>query len=939
MLEVVISLIVVAIIVIAIFYIISIWIYKRAPSNMCFIRTGFLGTKVCLGKGAIVLPVFHDVTWVSLETLKFAVARAREQAVLTADNIRIDVTAELYAHVGHTEEAVLTAARTLGEKTFDADKVRNLLEAKVVGALRSFAATKTLKQLHENRDAFAREIKESVSESFVANGLMLEEVTIVALEQSTKEYFRTDNVFDAEGLKVITEITSDARRKVHNTEKQTTVALRQKDLTTQLELLDIERQEAFARASQDKEIANEQAKQLREKQVYVLDQRMAIEQRELENEKALEQLRTERDIAVTLEAKRREISEVQKDLALEQERRDREVALIAKAQEQELADIRRHLAIEKAEKDREIELIAKARDAELAEIARDLARERAEREKDIDLSAKERERQETEIARQTAVTAAEERAREQRHQVSEETALAVRRRSFETRLGVLQIDRDEAIAVAKQEQDVSNERARILSEQQRFVLDRRWEVEQEEIRKAQLLEAAQIQKDIALIEEAKQREAAEIRRALARAQEERDREIALVAKAAELERAEIRRQLAREQEDRERQIALVAKDAELRQTEVRNALTVQLEEVARDIALIRKEEERERTDIERFLAREAAERDREIALIGKTRELEQAEVERLATTAERERAEHGVESVRLVADAERTRQIEVIAAGQIADARRIDEESKAAVSRMHMITQSEARKQAAELEAEATLIRARATTEAQKIGAEGIEREAGARGRAEMSIEELRIANAQRQLEAEASGLEAKAEALKKYNEAATFLELARLQIEAQRDVNIDQAKAMGSALSQAQIRMYGGGDGTMDTIRGLFTQGFGIGEVLEGLAQSLPEGLRQRFSANGIRGLLGRPYNGHGSLKETYDHLNALVSEHMRTKKARDIPFPAAVARLTEHAGENEALRQALKTLAEFNQEGALDTVPFDSVWAMVSAVAKAAG
>ena len=57
MLEVVISLIVIAIVVIAIFYIISIWIYKRAPSNMGFIRTGFMGTKICLGKGAIVLPV------------------------------------------------------------------------------------------------------------------------------------------------------------------------------------------------------------------------------------------------------------------------------------------------------------------------------------------------------------------------------------------------------------------------------------------------------------------------------------------------------------------------------------------------------------------------------------------------------------------------------------------------------------------------------------------------------------------------------------------------------------------------------------------------------------------------------------------------------------------------------------------------------------------
>jgi uncharacterized membrane protein YqiK len=851
MLEVVISLIVIAIVVIAIFYIISIWIYKRAPSNMGFIRTGFMGTKICLGKGAIVLPVFHEITWVSLETIKFAVSRAREQAVLTADNIRVDVTTELYAHVGHTEEAVLTASRTLGEKTFDADKVRNLLEAKVVGALRSYAATKTLKQLHENRDALAREIKENVSESFVANGLMLEEVTIVALEQSTKEYFRSDNVFDAEGLKVITEITSEARRKVHTTEKQTTVAIRNKDLTTQLELLEIERQEAVARASQDKEVANEQAKQLREKQTFVLDQRLAVEQREIENEKALEQLRTDRDIAFTAEAQRREIVQVQKELALEQERRDREIALIDKA-----------------------------REAELAEIARALARERAERDKSIDLATKERERQEADIVRATAVAAAEERARDHRHQVSEETALSVRRRSLETRLGILQVDRDEAIAAAKQEKEVSDERARILSEQQRFVLERRWEVEQEEIRKAQALEAAQIQKDIAIIEEASHREAAEVRSALSR----------------------------------------------------------QLEEMSREIALISKEGERERTDIERFLAREKAERDREIALAAKTRELEIAEVQRLASSAERERAEHTVESVRVVADAERARQVEIIETGKAAEARRIDEESKAQVMRMHSITQAEARKLAAELEAEATISRARATSEAQKIGADGIEREAGARGRADMAVEQLRIANTQRLLEAEATGLEAKAEALKKYNEAATFLELARLRIEAERDVHIDQAKAMGSALSQAQIRMYGGGsDNTMDTIRGLFTQGFGIGEVLEGLAQSMPEGLRQRLSANGIQGLLGRPYNG-SSLKQTYEHLNALVQEHLRTKKAREVPFPEAVAQLGEHAGENQDLRQAVKALADFNQEGALNNVPFESVWNMLNAVAKAA-
>ena len=127
-------------------------------------------------------------------------------------------------------------------------------------------------------------------------------------------------------------------------------------------MLEIERQEAVARASQDKEVANEQAKQLRERQTFVLDQRLAVEQREIENEKALEQLRTERDIAFTAEAKRREIAQVQKELALEQERRDREIALIAKAREAEIAEINRNLARERAERDKAIDLAAKERE-------------------------------------------------------------------------------------------------------------------------------------------------------------------------------------------------------------------------------------------------------------------------------------------------------------------------------------------------------------------------------------------------------------------------------------------------------------------------------------------------------------------------------------------------------------------------------------------------
>ena len=938
MIDLVIGLVVLAIVVVAVVYIISIWVYKRAPANMGFIRTGFLGTKVCLGRGAAVLPVFHEVSWISLETIKLVISRSRDQAVLTSDNIRVDVVTELYAHVGRTEDDLLTASRSLGEKTFDADQVRNLLEAKVVSAIRSYVATRTLSELHENRDVFAQQIKESVLGSFSSNGLVLEEATIVTLEQTAREYFKADNVFDAEGLKIITEITSDGRRKVHDTEKRTTVAIRQKELDTQLDLLEIERQEAFARANQDKAVANEQALQIGEKQIYMLDQRKSVEEKEIDNEVELERLRTERDIALTEEARKRESSDIQKTLMLEQERRDKNVKLVAKETEEEIANIGRRLSLEKAEKDREIELIAKAESEELAEIRRRLARERAEKDREIELTAKERDRQQAEIQRATEVQKEEEAARIARHEAAEATALAMRQRSLDTKLSVLGLDRDEAFATTEQEREISNERARVLSEQQTYILEQRWTVQKEEIDKELAVEAAQIQKETAVIDEIKAREAADIRRALAREAEERDREIALVAKAEELERAEIQRRLASEREDRERQLALVAKDEELHRAEVRRALAVELEEREREIALIAKEQEREKTDIQRFLARETEEREREIALVNKTRELEVAEVDRLVTTSEKERAEHAVESIRILADAERERDIERIEAEREAATLRIDEENKAEIARMHMITQAEARKLSAEHESDATLIRARATSDAQQITADGIEKEAGARGRAEMEIETLRVQNTQLMFEAEATGLGAKAEALKKYNEAATFLELAKMHIEADRDVHIDQAKAMGSALQGAQIRMYGGGDGTVDTIRGMFTSGFALGEILEGAAQSLPEGLRTRFAENGIRGIFGRPH-GTAQLAEAAAALGQLVRQTMRTRKDRDIPFREAVARLEEAATDDTAQAGAVAMLRDANEDGVFDEVPFEKVWALIEATVKSDG
>ena len=848
--ETLITLFILVIIAIAIIWIVSVWVYKRAPANRGFIRTGLGGTKVCLGKGALVLPVFHEVTWVSLETIKLIVSRSRDQGILTCDKIRVDVIAELYAHVGHTTDDLLIAGRSLGEKTFDPDSIRDLLEAKIISALRSYSATKTLNELHENRDLFANEIKNQVLESFSSNGLTLEEVTIVTLEQTGKEYFKTDNVFDAEGLKIITEITSEAKRKVHDTEKKTSIAIRQKELDTQLELLEIERQEAFARASQDKNVSNEQALQVGSKQRYVLDQKLAVEQKEIENEQLLEQRRTERDISIIDEARKRELSEIEKTRIVEEQRRDREIVLIGKAKEEELANIQKILALEKAEKDRQIDLLEKSKQEELEQIEHGLSLDEARKNKEVDLISYAREREEAEIQRQTEISAKEEQAREDRNKSTEAVRLSIEFTKLQTRLALLNLEKDDAFATAAQEKEVSSEQARILGEKQRFLIDERWKVEEEEINKELDLEKAKIEKEAAILTESQKTEAAEVQRSLARQSEERDREIALAAKEAELE---------------------------------------------------------------------------------------QAQVKRLEVSAVREKAEHDSESVRHVADAERQRAIDLIEAENNAQTRRVEEENKAQISRMHMLSQAEARKDSAEREAQAILTKASASSEAQQIGAAGIEKEAAAKGRAEMEIETLRVQNTQRMLEAEASGIEAKATALKKYNDAATFIELAKMHIEAERDVRSDQAKAMGNALQGAQIRMYGGSDdGTIDNIRSLFTTGFGVGEALEGLAQSLPEGLRQRFAENGIRGVFGLPSRA-GRFQHGVEQIGELLKQTLKTRKDRENTlFKDAIIQLKEAATTDTSKLEAVSLLTEFNESGMVDEVPFETVWNLVLATSK---
>jgi hypothetical protein len=71
-------------------------LYRKASANMAFVRTGMGGVKVIRDKGSVVVPVLHQVIPVSLETMRLNVERRGPHALITHDNLRVDLSAEFW---------------------------------------------------------------------------------------------------------------------------------------------------------------------------------------------------------------------------------------------------------------------------------------------------------------------------------------------------------------------------------------------------------------------------------------------------------------------------------------------------------------------------------------------------------------------------------------------------------------------------------------------------------------------------------------------------------------------------------------------------------------------------------------------------------------------------------------------------------------------------
>lgn len=422
--------------------------YRKAPPDSALVVSGGRKKRVVFG-GSLINPITNTTQLMSLNTMQLPVERTGQAALITRDSLRVDLEAQFYVKIEPIEQDVLKAVASLGDKTLTPGAVNTLLEGKLVGVLRSVAATMDLQELHEKRQEFSDQVQEACRDDLEQNGFKLESVAVTNLDQTPLDALDENNRFDVVAIQTIKQEVEDRQTQTARIEHENQVKreedrlkaeleIKQREEETETQTLEVERRLEFAQEEQRKAIATNKAEQAREVESHQLEQQQAIEEARLRQEEAV---------------KSASISQKQKlEMArIEQERQVQE-SEISQKQVVEVARVQQEQRVQEAE-------IARNLSIEQAKIEQERAVEEASIASRIVLIEKEREEKEAQAENAIQVSI-KEQAREaaliELLQVSAEKAQAEAK--VETAEAVEEAERQSRIALIRATQEADEER-------------------------------------------------------------------------------------------------------------------------------------------------------------------------------------------------------------------------------------------------------------------------------------------------------------------------------------------------------------------------------------------------------------------------------------------------------------------------------------------------
>jgi uncharacterized membrane protein YqiK len=239
-------------------------------------------------------------------------------------------------------------------------------------ALRDACTSRPYQTVFESRDEVGAEIEKSVANDLPKIGLQLDSAKMTDVEPTPIDYYQQQNPQHAKGLTEIVKITEDQRLFTESKKLETSQAIRDKEVSTQKQLLTLAQEEEFAKSEQAKQVVMRQNGDKRTAEEHRIQEEETVTKREIERAKTIE------------------LDTIAKERQAEEERVRKEQALAE-------AEVVKTKAVNLAREDERIALIEKQKEAEVAEA-----------DKKIALARKAAEEAEAEAARQEKEAAAEE---------------------------------------------------------------------------------------------------------------------------------------------------------------------------------------------------------------------------------------------------------------------------------------------------------------------------------------------------------------------------------------------------------------------------------------------------------------------------------------------------------------------------------------------------
>ncbi|WP_408672898.1 hypothetical protein [Xenorhabdus koppenhoeferi] len=320
--------------------------YIKVPQGTALIVNDMSSQPKVHFTGALVYPVIYKKEFMRISLLTLEVDRRGKDGLICKDNLRADITVAFYLRVNETTEDVLKVAKSIGvERASDHNAVNALFSAKFSEALKTVGKQFELSKLFEDRQNFRDRIVDVIGKDL--NGYALEDVAIDYLEQTPKNSLDPNNIFDAEGIRKITEITAIHNIETNQKERDQELAIQKKNVETREASLALERQQADAEARQKREIESIRARESAETLKVQEEERLKAEQARIQ---------TQQEIDIREENRLREVEVAQQNrsraVTIEMEKviRAQELEIVSREREVELQRIDKEKALEEERK-------------------------------------------------------------------------------------------------------------------------------------------------------------------------------------------------------------------------------------------------------------------------------------------------------------------------------------------------------------------------------------------------------------------------------------------------------------------------------------------------------------------------------------------------------------------------------------------------------------